>query len=262
MMNLKVTNGYFSINKDNNSECKESIRDSNNKDKNSENENIDNKEIDISKLYFFRTMLAFSHHFYFYYYTENEEIDNILSNLWMIKEDFVYDEIDINKELKNLNEIIVNGKGKIRKINGRIPKDVIDALKAKNVRFSYGCKTDNGKEYNIIELSIDNNQEKKDINELYSEHESDKLKNSLYCVSPMFYSGAMARVEKVDVNNIYGNESVYNYCFHLSTVTYATHLGFKDPRMNHYTNIGSFFKDEERNELKKKIVKNQNFKKN
>ena len=62
------------------------------------------------------------------------------------------------------------------------------------------------------------------------------------CVSPVFYSGAMARVKRIKKQKNLGNESVFNYLFELESVSYGTHLGLKDPRIG---NVTVFFTEEE-----------------
>lgn len=186
----------------------------------------------VSMLYFMRSMLSFSQHFYFYYET-NEVADRILARLWNYTTDSnEFDYIDINNDLLELNTYdSVNRK---RKINGRIPIVILQELNEQDIRYSFVESTE-GKPY--IKLGPN---EKKPIINLY---EDSNIEKYMFCVSPTFYSGLMARVEKIEGTELSGNAHIFNYNFHLSAITYATHLGFKDPRMS-YEKL--FFNDEEK----------------
>ena len=179
-----------------------------------------------------RVLLAFAFHFYFCYKC-SDEIAGLLTDSRKETECEEFDSIDINNDLKHLFEV----QGSFLKINGRLSNDVIAQLHSKGI--TYSIEPEQGK-YVIV---LSDSETGKSILDLYKDNQ---ISAAMRCVSPVFYSGAMARVKKILMQKNYGNERVINYLFELESVSYATHLGLKDPRSGY---ISTYFTNEEKSAL-------------
>lgn len=179
-----------------------------------------------------RVLLAFSFHFFMNYQCPDDIKDELVS-IWNETETAEFDYIDINQSLKHYTE----AKGNIVKVNGRLPDAILEKLDQKGV--SYVILEKKGKK--IIKLS--KTTEGKSILDLYKDPQ---IASVLSCVSPIFYSGAMARVKNISKQSNFGNERIFSYLFELESISYATHLGLKDPRAG---TLSAFFTEEEKNAL-------------
>lgn len=188
----------------------------------------------LSKSMCKRTLLSFEMHFYVEYKC-SRAVEAILKTIWdnAVTEDFDY--IDINSKLKTFVEV----DGDLIRVNGRIRDDVLNKLSEINVKFTK--EEYNGRSVIVLSETIEGYP----VADMYKSH-SDLMRKSIQCVSNVFYSGSLARVKSINEKNSFGNSSVYSYQFELESVTYATHLGLKDPRTGYF---GCFFDDDEKNIL-------------
>ncbi len=180
-----------------------------------------------------RVLLAFAFHFYFSYKC-TDEIAALLKDIWKETEITEFDCIDINNGLKCLSEV----QDSYLKINGRLSDSIIAKLHSEGIRYS--IEFENGNHVIFLHKSDRGG----DILHIYKDKD---ISSAVRCVSPVFYSGAMARVKRIIEQKNYGNDRIYNYLFDLEAVSYGTHLGLKDPRAGY---ISEYFSDEEKMALR------------